>query len=104
MWRKQSRLNWFQAGDRNTSFFHVKASSRQKKNLITGIFDDEAVWQEEEMKVEEIAVGHYQNLFQSNNPTEFMELLDAVQGKVTLIMNHRLTREYNVQEVKAALK
>ncbi|XP_075655168.1 uncharacterized protein LOC142625382 [Castanea sativa] len=109
MRRQRSRLNWFQAGDRNTSFFHAKASSRQKKNLITGMFDDEAEWQEEEMKVEEmkveeIVVGHYQNLFQSNNPTEFTELLAAIQRKVAPAMNHQLTREYSVQEVKAALK
>ena len=84
MWRQQSRLNWFQARDRNTSFFHAKDSSWQKKNLITDMLDDEDVWQEEEMKVEEIVVGYYQNLFQKNNPTEFTKLLAVVQRKVTL--------------------
>ena len=68
VWRQRSRLNWFQAGDRNTSFFHAKASSRQKKNLITGLLDDEDVWQEEEGKVEEIVVEHYQTLFGQITP------------------------------------
>ena len=84
MWRQRSRLNWFQARDRNTSFFHAKATSRQKNNLITGMLDEEDVWQEEKIKVEEIVVGYYQNLFQTNNPTEFTKLLIAVQRKVTL--------------------
>ena len=39
MWRQQSRLNWFQSGDRNTSFFHAKASTQQKKIFIKGIMD-----------------------------------------------------------------
>ncbi|KAK9984473.1 hypothetical protein SO802_033998 [Lithocarpus litseifolius] len=104
MWRQRSRLNWFQAGDRNTRFFHAKASSRQKKNLITGLLDEEGGWQEEEGKVEEIVVGYFQSLFQTNNPTEFMELLAAIQKKVTAVMNQQLTKKYSEQEVKAALK
>ena len=49
-------------------------------------------------------MGYYQTLFQTNNPTEFMEVLATIQRKVTPIMNQQLTKEYNEQEVKAALK
>ena len=38
MWKQRARLNWFQEGDRNTRFFHARASSRFQKNLIEGIF------------------------------------------------------------------
>lgn len=30
----RSRLNWFRDGDRNTRFFHAKASARFHKNLV----------------------------------------------------------------------
>ena len=76
----------------------------KKKNLITGLLDDEDVWQEEEGKVEEIVVGYYRTLFWTNNPTNFTELLAAIQRKVTPVMNQQLTREYSEQKVKVALK
>lgn len=40
MWRQRSRLNWFQEGDRNISFFHAKALARYQKNYIEGLVDD----------------------------------------------------------------
>lgn len=44
MWYQQSRINWYQHGDRNTGFFHAKASSRQKKNQMEGLMDVHGVW------------------------------------------------------------
>ena len=62
------------------------------------------MWQEEEDKVEEIVVGYYRTLFRTNNPMNFIELLAAIQRKVTPVMNQQLTREYSEQKVKVALK
>ena len=90
MWRQRARLNWFQGGDHNTSFFHAKASLRQRKNLIERLVDANGVWQEDEGKIEEIVVEYYNNLFTSSSPSDFSELLQAIQPKVTLSMNQML--------------
>ena len=58
MWRQRSMINWFQNGDRNTSFFHAKASSRQRKNFMNELLDDDGVWQVDEDKMAEIAIGY----------------------------------------------
>ena len=104
MWRQRLRLNQFQLGDRNTSFFHVKASARQKKNFIEGILDEHQTWHEEDEKVEEVVVAYYNELFTTSQPTEFSEMIQAVQPKVTSLMNQALTRDFTGAEVKLALK
>uniref|UniRef100_A0A7N2KL55 Reverse transcriptase n=1 Tax=Quercus lobata TaxID=97700 RepID=A0A7N2KL55_QUELO len=44
MWRQRSRINWLQSGDRNTRFFHEKASARLKNILLTIISDTQSAF------------------------------------------------------------
>ena len=37
MWRQCSRVDWLSAGDRNSHFFHMRASMRRRKNLIKAL-------------------------------------------------------------------
>ena len=60
------------------SFFHAKASTRQKKNFIEGILDENEVLQEDDRKVEEVVVAYYKDLFSTSQSTEFSELLQAI--------------------------
>ena len=90
MWRQRSRLNWFQGGDRNTSFFHAKASARYQKNYIDCLVDEQGRWQEDELKIEEVAMAYFDKLFTSSKPNDFSEILHAIQPKVTTAMNDDL--------------
>ena len=47
---------------------------------------------------------NYERLFTSSGPTDFEEILDAVQHKVTPRMNQVLVREFTKVEVKNAIK
>ena len=91
MRRQRSRLNWFQGGDRNTSFFHTKALARYQKNYIKGLVDDQGRWQEDELKIEEVDVAYFDKLFTSSKPDDFTEILHAIQPKVTTSINDDLT-------------
>jgi hypothetical protein len=44
MWRQRSRAVWLQDEDRNTKFFHNKASQRAKVNEIKKLKDEDGVW------------------------------------------------------------
>jgi len=104
MWRQRARQNWFQGSDRNTKFFHAKASDRQSKNHIDGIFYGNGVWHEEEAEIARIFVEYYMGLFSSSLPVDFDEILHAIGPKVSREMNADLACEFHEGEVCKALK
>ena len=103
MWLQRSRINWFQSRDRNSRYFHSKASARFQKNLIFGLMDSNECWQEDMEKDEETIVDYYMQLFSSSSTSDFSELINAVEPKVSHEMNNMLTREFNDSEVKTVL-
>ena len=104
MWHQWSKINWFQSRDRNTGFFHAKASSRQKKNDMEGLLDARGVWQENEEVMGEIVLDYYTDLFTSSNLIDFDAILGAMQPRVTSSMNQKITMEFIADGVNMALK
>ncbi|KAM3701378.1 hypothetical protein ACB098_05G166700 [Castanea mollissima] len=104
IWSQRSHLTWLQLGDRNSAFFHARASGRFQRNHINGIFDDNQIWQEDESKIEEVFMKYYKDLFTWAQPTNFAEILDAVQPNLSVEMNNMLTSEFHGFEVSRALK
>jgi hypothetical protein len=37
MWQQRSRIRWLEASDKNTLFFHLRASQHKKKNRIQSL-------------------------------------------------------------------
>lgn len=66
-WYLRSRVSDIKDGDRNTSYFHHKASQRRKRNEIKGLIDSTDVWRVEEEEIEEIVQQYYTDLFTSTS-------------------------------------
>ena len=71
---------------------------------MEGLLDNDGVWQIEEDKLEEIAIGYFRDLFSTSNLVDFSDLLLAMQPKVTHAMNEWLVRPFMESEVNVALK
>ena len=49
----KSKINWMIQGDCNTSFYHMSALARRKRNHIASIKDEREMWITEEREVME---------------------------------------------------
>uniref|UniRef100_A0A803Q8X4 Reverse transcriptase n=1 Tax=Cannabis sativa TaxID=3483 RepID=A0A803Q8X4_CANSA len=104
-WKQRSRALWLKHGDRNTKFFHYKASQRRKKNAIYGLFDDHQQWQTSFEKITEISINYFQNLFSKSN--RGVELYDTLHGcvpnRISYEENRKLLEPFDENDVKNAL-
>ena len=74
------------------------------KNHIEGLLDKNDCWHEDEEEIGELVVNYYVKLFSTTHPTEFSELLQALQPKVTVEMNRMLGKVFTKDEVRSAMK
>lgn len=103
MWFQRSRTNWLKDGDRNTTFFHSKASQRHTKKQIAGLEDVNGHWCTEPTDLDRIAVNFFQNLFSSSGPPGIDTVLDSIKPCVSPDMNQELSKGFTVEEVYPAL-
>ncbi|KAL3825323.1 hypothetical protein ACJIZ3_021352 [Penstemon smallii] len=105
MWRQRAKAHWMREGDKNTKFFHAKASSRRKGNTILGLRNNEGVWCEEENELEGIVADYFRDIFTSKNPTEddLGAALEVIQQRISPEMNADFLKEFTTEEIKKAL-
>ena len=102
-WAQWSRISWLKHGDKNTKYFHSKASQRRRRNMIQGVKDQHNNWVEEIEDIAGVATEYFENIFKSGACDRMDECLDVVQHKMTVDMQEILSKEYSADEIKAAL-
>ncbi|XP_050252314.1 uncharacterized protein LOC126698852 [Quercus robur] len=104
MWQQRSKVQWMGLRDRNTRYFHTKASERKKKNTISKILDERGMWRESALEIAEVAVSYFEKLYRTSNPDKIAEVVEAIDPKVSAEMNQSLIKQFTREEVEAALK
>ena len=103
MWSQRSRVLWLKNGDRNSKFFHKKATQRFKKNSILGIEDKRGNWQEQPEVIEDIIVEYFAELFTTRNSVIEEGSLSFIPRLVTDEINEQLMGEFMEWEIQKAL-
>jgi hypothetical protein len=104
MWRQRSRISWLAQGDRNTKYFHGRATQRQRRNHISRLSNGDGGWLETNEEIAGMMIDYYTNLFSTSHPSNLTEAVAEVPSVVTEEMNHNLIREFRAEEVEHAIK
>uniref|UniRef100_A0A2N9GNM8 Reverse transcriptase domain-containing protein n=1 Tax=Fagus sylvatica TaxID=28930 RepID=A0A2N9GNM8_FAGSY len=102
-WRQRSRAVWLQAGDKNTKYFHFRASQRQRKNRIQGLFDSNNIWQEEASSVAHTTEQYFKDIFSTSHPPQIDYTINSMEAVVTQEHNSTLLLNFEAEEVRKAV-
>lgn len=82
MWQQRSHTHWMVSGDKNTAYFHNRASQRFRRNNISELraLDGRIVLGDENIAT--MIVDYYQHLFTSSNPSDIEEVVQHTSRKV----------------------
>ncbi|PNX71390.1 ribonuclease H [Trifolium pratense] len=103
-WSQRSRALWLTHGDKNTKFFHLKASQRRKKNRIESITDHMGNNHTEPEKIELVFLNHFQHLFNKQTTTNINDTVQVVKNRISQDMHDQLNQVFTEDEVFHAIK
>jgi hypothetical protein len=103
MARQRSRVDWLREGDRNTAFFHARASARKRTNRISMLRREDGSKCEDHGEMKSMVHQFYEKLFTSEPALSMEGVLDAMPSKVDPHMNDMLCKPYTNEEIKTAL-
>ncbi|KAL5564766.1 hypothetical protein UlMin_027930 [Ulmus minor] len=104
-WQQRSKDMWLKNGDRNSKFFHRKASARKAKNSIDGLFDSNMKWCEDKVGIAHIVENYFTNLFSLSSPHSLAmdAVLNSLDAKVSPAMNELLDCRFDAEDVRTAI-
>jgi hypothetical protein len=102
-WRQRSRVSWLRAGDRNTSYFHRRATWRQKKNKIEKLQTEQGGVVDDIEKMETLATKYFSKLYQADLTVQPVTITESFDQKVSDTDNDALCAEFTDEEISFAL-
>ncbi|KAL9680177.1 hypothetical protein QQ045_018055 [Rhodiola kirilowii] len=106
LWRQRSRAEWLSEGDRNTNFFHARASYRRKANRIDKLRNEEGEWLTEESAIACQIRKYFGSLFKSTtegDQIDWNRYLTEVNCKVSQEAADKLCEPVTEVEIKEAV-
>lgn len=74
----------------NTSYFHSRATHRNKRNFISKLKLEDGSVVDGDRQIGEALVDYFKQIFTSTSPSRFDQILRGIDTKVTSMMNAEL--------------
>ena len=103
VWKQRSRIMWLTDGDRNTRFFHLRASQRRRRNRISKLKKPDGTVTVNEEEMGAMATDFFRTLYTTEGMTDMDQVLNTIPTKVTTVMNESLMAPFEKDEIKRAL-
>jgi len=98
-----SRMDFLTFGEKNSSWFHIRASCRKVRNTIFMLKGSDGVMYSEAADLERIVVDFFGDLFTSAAPSNIDRVVDQIPCSVTEEMRVQLWQPYTSDEMLKAL-
>nr|POF16666.1 hypothetical protein CFP56_67884 [Quercus suber] len=92
LWQQQSHTHWIVSSDRNTSYFHNRASQRFRRNNISELQALNGRLVSGDENVSALIVEYYQLLFTSSSPSDIKKVVQHTNRRVDDTMNAELIK------------
>jgi hypothetical protein len=103
MWLQRSRVAWLKEGDRNTSYFHQKATGRAKKNKIRLLRKEDGQITKDKAEMEGMAREFFRQLYSADQGVRPSDLTQLFEPKISDDANATLCKEFIDEETSDAL-
>ena len=104
MWQQRSHVHWMVSGDRNSKYFHSRASQRFRRNNISELRNSEGNLVSGDESILAMVVDYYSSLYTSSGPVGIEDVMQFTKPLVTAEMNSNLIGSFSREEVELALK
>ncbi|KAK2654873.1 hypothetical protein Ddye_014729 [Dipteronia dyeriana] len=104
-WQQRSRETWLKNGDRNSQYFHSRASSRRAKTNILGLFDDTNARKDDRESIIRVVENYFSDILRSNQPSEsdYALVLDTVQAPLSPSSSRFLDAMFVAVDIRRAV-
>jgi hypothetical protein len=99
MWKQRFRVLWIASADKNTRFFHLRASQCRRKNHISKLCKPDGIFTENVVEMGAMVTDFYKTLYGTEGTTSMHLVLDIVPAKITPVMNEDLLAPFENDEI-----